>query len=106
MIPKPVLLLTLVLNYEEAHLDGLREPETFLHELSLPPHTPHLSSFVDEFTTWSHPALTHWPRTQMARVSGPHRVPSITCSRRRERKRGYGGHRGSPWWGRERWWCW
>ena len=64
----------------ETHLEGLREPDTFLHELPLPPHTPHLSSFLGESTTWSQPALTHWPRTQMARVSGPHGVPSITCS--------------------------
>lgn len=86
MILKPILFFRFGAELPRAHLEGLREPETFLHELPLPPHTPHLSSFLGESTTWSQPALTHWPRTQMARVSGPHRVPSITCSREREGK--------------------
>jgi len=56
----------------------LSEPDIFLQVEPLPPHTPHLSSFLEDPTTWSQPALMHCPWTQMERVSGPHSVPSIT----------------------------
>lgn len=60
------------------YLERLSEPDIFLQVEPLPPHTPHLSSFLEDPTTWSQPALMHCPWTQMERVSGPHSVPSIT----------------------------
>lgn len=67
------------------HLDLLSEPEIFLQVEPLPPHTPHLSSFLEDPMTWSQPALMHCPWTQMERVSGPHSVPSITWERGTQR---------------------
>lgn len=66
------------------YLDRLSEPDIFLQVEPLPPHTPHLSSFLEDPTTWSQPALMHCPCTQMDRVSGPHSVPSITWGERRK----------------------
>lgn len=60
-------------------------PETFLQPLLSPPHTPHLSNFLFEFSLPSQPALMHFPWTHTAEVSGEQGVPSTTCMFWRQR---------------------